>query len=190
MLYSSLVGFCPPLHFLVGRLPLNPAKYLMKLIKESIEKRKMADKKDIPPSTPDFLAKFVDSFDHSPEKFTYEHVFTGCAQNILAGSDTTSIALSSIIFHLLHEPSTLSKLREELRAAVKNGNVSNPITFSESRDLVYLQAVIKEGFRINPSTGLPIARVVPPGGAKISGVFFPEGVRHLQAVTTVSQSDC
>lgn len=40
----------------------------------------------------------------------------------------------------------------------------------------YLQAVIKEALRMHPATGLPLERVVPAGGATISGYFFPEGV--------------
>jgi len=40
----------------------------------------------------------------------------------------------------------------------------------------YLQACIKEGLRVHPATGLPLARVVPKGGAIIAGTAFPEGV--------------
>lgn len=40
----------------------------------------------------------------------------------------------------------------------------------------YLQACIKESLRLHPATGLPLARVVPEGGATISETFFPAGV--------------
>lgn len=40
----------------------------------------------------------------------------------------------------------------------------------------YLQACIKEGLRMHPATGLPLARVVPNGGTTICGRYFPEGV--------------
>lgn len=39
----------------------------------------------------------------------------------------------------------------------------------------YLQAVIKEALRLHPATGLPLWRVVPEGGAEISGQYFPAG---------------
>ena len=39
----------------------------------------------------------------------------------------------------------------------------------------YLQAVIKEAMRLHPATGLPLWRVVPDGGAEISGQYFPAG---------------
>jgi cytochrome P450 len=40
----------------------------------------------------------------------------------------------------------------------------------------YLQAVIKEALRLHPAAALPLERVVPEGGATITGSFFPEGV--------------
>ncbi|KAK6193521.1 hypothetical protein LQW54_012388 [Pestalotiopsis sp. IQ-011] len=49
------------------------------------------------------------------------------------------------------------------------------VTFKETQGMPYLQAVIKEALRIHPATALPLERVVPEGGATISGRFFPEG---------------
>lgn len=42
----------------------------------------------------------------------------------------------------------------------------------------YLQASIKEALRLHPATGLPLARVVPEGGATLSGTYFPAGVSY------------
>lgn len=47
------------------------------------------------------------------------------------------------------------------------------LTFQEAQKLPYLQACIKEGLRVHPATGLPLVRVVPDGGATISGRYFP-----------------
>ncbi len=51
------------------------------------------------------------------------------------------------------------------------------LSFQEAQKLPYLQAVIKEGLRLHPATGLPMVRVVPKGGATLAGRFFPEKVR-------------
>ena len=109
-------------------------------------------------------------------KNTRFDTFTGCAQNIAAGSDTTAISLSSVIYFLHKYPSTLKELRRELDAAEANGRISDPITFKEAQDLPYLKAVILEGLRIHPAVGQPMVRVVPDGGAKIAGHYFPPGV--------------
>lgn len=52
------------------------------------------------------------------------------------------------------------------------------LTFQEAQKLPYLQACIKEGLRMHPATGLPMARVVPEGGATIAGRYFPAEVSH------------
>ena len=39
----------------------------------------------------------------------------------------------------------------------------------------YFQTVMKEALRMHSATGLALWRVVPAGGAEISGRFFPEG---------------
>lgn len=68
------------------------------------------------------------------------------------------------------------QLRAEIDEKRAKGEISSPVTFAESQNMPYLQAVIREGLRIHPSTGLPMQRVVPKGGAQIAGKFFPEGV--------------
>jgi cytochrome P450 len=96
--------------------------------------------------------------------------------NIIAGSDTTAVSLSSILYNLMKYPRTLRKLREEIKHCEEKGRCGNPnVSFKESQDMPYLQAVMKEALRIHAATGLPLWRVVPEGGVEICGYFFPEG---------------
>ncbi|KFY13167.1 hypothetical protein V492_03442 [Pseudogymnoascus sp. VKM F-4246] len=123
----------------------------------------------------DFLSKVLALHHAAPDKVTMNDVITTCTVNVGAGSDTTGISLSSILYHLTRNPSTLRKLRAEIEEGVQRGTVSAPITFQEAQSLPYLQAVIKEALRLHPATGLPLARVVPDGGAVIAGTRFPGG---------------
>lgn len=79
---------------------------------------------------------------------------------ILAGADTTAIVQKGIIYHLLRNPAAQAKLRAELDAAA----ISFPASFAETRDLEYLDAVIKEGLRMHPPVGNILERVVPASG--------------------------
>jgi cytochrome P450 len=126
--------------------------------------------------TMDFLSKFLQRHSENPDVLTPYHVLAGCVSNMVAGSDTTSISLSAIIYHVLHNPEVLKKLREEIDQQCPQDKASANITFAKSQEMPYLQAVIKEALRMHPATGLPLERVVPEGGVTINGVFFPQGV--------------
>lgn len=94
---------------------------------------------------------------------------------IIAGSDTTASAIRSTLLRLLTSPRVLAKLRAEVDAAVADGRVSNPIQQNESKDLPYLQAVVKEGLRITPPFLGQIAKEVPAGGDTYNGIYLPAG---------------
>ena len=103
-------------------------------------------------------------------------------QNMAAGSDTTAISLSAILYYLLKNPRAFDTLRREIDTQQKEGTISQHVTFKESQDLPYLQAVLKEALRMHPATGLPLERIVPEGGAEICDRFFPAGVSYRLAL--------
>ncbi|RAL03462.1 cytochrome P450 [Aspergillus ibericus CBS 121593] len=102
---------------------------------------------------------------------TDRYIQVSAASNIGAGSDTTGIGLSAVVFYLYRSPEKLETLRKELNDACPGSEIS----FPEAQKLPYLQAVIKESMRLHPGVGFPLFRVVPRGGAVICDKFFPEG---------------
>ncbi|KAJ5619161.1 hypothetical protein N7510_003145 [Penicillium lagena] len=186
LMYSTLVGIYPEWHpRLFG--PLSRFKwsgaggraYLSSFVKEKIrlheEKRNDPEPASNGFKTQDFLEKLMSARDKDPEKVTDYHLFIMGLSNVSAGSDTTAISLSAIAWNLLHNPETLRKLRQEIDDFTAQGKCSAEVTFKESQDMPYLQAVIKEALRMHSATGLPMWRVVPDGGAEISGRHFPAG---------------
>lgn len=123
-----------------------------------------------------FLTKFLAKHSVDPVVFSKYHVLAGCTSNMVAGSDTTAIGLSAILYYLLKSPTSLQKLKDEIDSFTRQGNLSASPSFKESQQMPYLKAVIKEALRMHPATGLPLERVVPEGGVKICGQFFPKGV--------------
>ena len=124
----------------------------------------------------DFITKFLALQEKNPAKMTDRDIHVSINGNLAAGSDTTGITLTAILYYLLKNPETLRKLREELDTASNDGRVSDPITFKEAQELPYLQAVIKESLRIHPAVGFTMPRVVPKGGTELMGRYFPGGV--------------
>ena len=124
----------------------------------------------------DFITKLLQLHEADPSKVDMKDVFSTLLTNIGAGSDTTSISLGSVIYHLCRYPYAMENLRKEIDDMEKSGSISNPVTFSQTQQMPYLQAVIKEALRMHPATGLPLGRVVPKGGKVIAGQMFSEGV--------------
>lgn len=188
MKYATLIGIFPSLHrhlysiknYWAGAKGAGRA-YILSFTKERIREHQTTPKavSETPESSTamvDFLTKFLAKHSDSPDAFTSYHVLTGCTANMVAGSDTTAISLSAILYYLLTNPECLQKLRAEIKSCEEQGNLSEFPTFQESQQMPYLQAIVKETLRMHPATGLPLERVVPEGGATISGHYFPEGV--------------
>ncbi|KAL4760588.1 uncharacterized protein BDW70DRAFT_150715 [Aspergillus foveolatus] len=127
----------------------------------------------------DLLTKFIQAGKDRPDFMTEKRVLTMAVSMAFAGSETTAISLAAIFYYLLKNPEYMARLRAELDNAVTDGIVENRssglVTWSESQKLPFLDACIKEAFRIHPAAGLPLERVVPASGIDIAGHFIPGG---------------
>ena len=95
--------------------------------------------------------------------------------NINAGSDTVASTTRAIFHYLFTHPTTLHKLRSELDKAKADGKIQSTCpTWHESQSLKYLNAVIKEGLRLNPALSLPLERVVPAAGITLTSTSETE----------------
>ena len=129
--------------------------------------------------TVDLLSKFLAAQEARPEFMTDTLVQTMAVSMAFAGSETTAISLGAVFYYLLRTPSAMERLRAELDEAGRKGvfgdNETGLVTWHESQKLEYLDACIKEAFRLHPAPGLPMERIVPPQGAEIAGHFVPGG---------------
>jgi len=178
--YSTFVGVFPALHAML--FPLLPKSgghaYVGNYTRSQIASKEQAlkdPKIEKREGKEDFVSKFLDIKSEDPEKMTALDIFTICQSNIGAGSDTTAITLSAVLYYLLKHPRTFETLRKEIDDGATAGMVSDPVTFKEANEMPYLQAVIKEALRLHSATGLPLARVVPPSGADLAGHHFAAG---------------
>ncbi|KUJ08628.1 cytochrome P450 [Mollisia scopiformis] len=178
--YSTFVGVFPWIHqYLYSRLPMTGGHgyvygYTLRQIENRQKELKNPESKNRE-GPPDIMTKILLAHEADPEKMTKMDLITMCQSNIGAGSDTTAITLSAILYNLLKHPRTWEKLRTEIDDAEKEGQISDPVTFKEAQSLPYLQAVIKEALRIHSATGLTMPRIVPAEGTTLAGHFFPGG---------------
>ncbi|KAK3348529.1 cytochrome P450 [Neurospora tetraspora] len=94
-----------------------------------------------------------------------------------AGSDTTTVAIRSTMFHLATSKKAYVRLQEEIDKAVREGKISSPVRAEEGKQLEYLQACIYEGLRMQPPFSGLLMKSPPKGGDTINGMFIPEGTR-------------
>jgi cytochrome P450 len=127
----------------------------------------------------DLLSMFLKAKADRPDFMTDQRVLTMAVSMAFAGSETTAITLASVFYYLLQNPVCYQKLMNELETAVREGRIENrangTVSWTESQNLPYLDACIKEAFRVHPAAGLPLERVTPPQGMEIDGHFIPGG---------------
>ena len=93
----------------------------------------------------------------------------------IAGTYTTSSTLQWAMAKLLHNPETLSKAQRELRQTIGRGNT---VEESDIPKLPYLQAIIKDTFRLHP----PFPLLLPhkaEADVEVKGLTVPKGAPVL-----------
>lgn len=93
---------------------------------------------------------------------------------IIAGSDTTSTALASAFFYLVHNPKKLAIAVAEVRRTF--GEVEEIVKSPKLNELIYIRAVLDEGMRMSPPVGGILPREVLKGGITIDGEKIPGGI--------------
>jgi cytochrome P450 len=188
MPFLDLLLLKNPLYLLAAKYGLVDATFpVARFAQQRMAERYPKDPKSVLPTTspspslsqPDLLSKFMQAKTDRPEFMTDSLVMTMAVSMAFAGSETTAISLSSVFYFLLKNPRCMEKLMEELDSKDREGYFHDKekgvVTWSESQGLPYLDACIKESFRLHPAPGLPIERIVPPQGADIAGHFIKGG---------------
>jgi cytochrome P450 len=180
LLYMGTVGLFAEMHPLFvwwnklsgGR---NAGVALEKLAKKSLEKAgKQGISNEGASRSDPFVSKLIRM--HEGGTVGTDDMIDSIGANIAAGSDTTAITLSAAFYHLYRNPDILAKLRAEIDGR------PDPISFEESQQMPYLQAVINETLRIHPAVGYLLRRKVPQGGSCLAGRQFPQGVGQTLAL--------
>ncbi|KAJ0420668.1 cytochrome P450 [Aspergillus carlsbadensis] len=162
-------GFiAPPMAFAQKYLPVRR-------IKEQLsDSRKMGQHHDL-------LDQFLEAHKRNPEIVSQNELVDLGLMVVVPASEAVRTAIAVLIYQVLKAPErVLAKLRHELDSVIPadtnqdSGTPNIPPWALVSTQLPYLDACIKETFRIHPSTGFNMERVTPPGGAVIDSHFVPE----------------
>ncbi|CAN1312231.1 Flavonoid 3'-monooxygenase [Linum perenne] len=100
-----------------------------------------------------------------------------------AGTDTSSSTVEWAIAELIRSPKIMAQLQSELDSVVGRDRL---VTELDLPKLPYLQAVIKETFRLHPSTPLSLPRIAAES-CEINGRHIPKGATLLVNVWAIAR---
>ncbi|XP_012856958.1 PREDICTED: cytochrome P450 76C1-like [Erythranthe guttata] len=92
---------------------------------------------------------------------------------VAGGSDTTATMVEWVMTELMHNPSIMQKVQQEVTNVVGANNV---VEESHASKLHYLEAVVKETFRLHPPLPLLVPRY-PSESCTIGEHTIPKGSR-------------
>ncbi|PKU68301.1 flavonoid 3'-monooxygenase CYP75B3-like [Dendrobium catenatum] len=101
----------------------------------------------------------------------------------VAGTDTTSSTVEWALAELIRHPNLLKQAQIELDSVVGSDRL---VSESDLPNLPFLQAIVKETFRLHPSTPLSIPRIASKD-CEIDGYLIPEGSTLLVNVWSIAR---
>ncbi|KAI3433980.1 uncharacterized protein J3R85_006958 [Psidium guajava] len=131
----------------------NAIRIASGFVRERIEEKKIGrddDRRDFL----DVLLKFEGNGKDEPAKFSEKQINTFILEIFLAGAETTSSTIEWAMTELLLNPESMVKVTSELSRVVGS---DQKVQETDIDQLPYLQAVVKETFRLHP----PIPFLVP-----------------------------
>jgi cytochrome P450 len=136
----------------------------------------LSRRQDHPSDRPDIIGLILDANEKEGNTFTVPYMAAQLSDVIIAGTETTSLALSTATHFVSRDPEVLRKLQEEIRTRFSSYDEISPGSVA---DLPYLNAVISEAMRVMAPVPWPPSRVVPVQGDSVEGYHLPEGVSLL-----------
>ncbi|KAF2016936.1 cytochrome P450 [Aaosphaeria arxii CBS 175.79] len=107
-----------------------------------------------------------------------EDVRTEAGNLIIAGSDTTAVTLTYLVWAVLNQPQLQADLEREI------ASLSADLTLSELEDAPLLNSILDEVLRLYGAAPGALPRIVPSQGLSVNGFHIPEGVEvSTQAYT-------
>ncbi|KAM5572682.1 geraniol 8-hydroxylase-like [Rosa sericea] len=153
-------------------------KYFGKIIDlvETIAQQRLELRKSTESATKnDVLDTLLTITEENSEELNKNQLYHFILVLFVAGSDTTSSTFQWAMAELLHSPEVLSKAQLELNEVIGKGN---PVEESDITRLPYLQAIIKETFRMHPAVPLLLPRKAE-SDVEIEGSTVPKGAQVL-----------
>ncbi|KAK6245332.1 hypothetical protein SCA6_008422 [Theobroma cacao] len=154
------------------------AKELDHILEEWLEEHKQKRNSGNAESEHDFMGMMLSLLNDAAELPSYNADTINkatCLAIILGGTDTTTVTITWALSLLLNHRDVLEKAQHELDTYVGR---ERPVQESDVKNLVYLQAIIKETTRLYPAGPLSVMHESVED-CTTAGYFIPAGTRLL-----------
>ncbi|XVF05365.1 hypothetical protein REPUB_Repub05bG0165800 [Reevesia pubescens] len=153
---------------------------------DAIEARKQAPSDDL-------LSRFMKRRDAGGNLFTSAVLQRIALNFVLAGRDTSSVALSWFFWLIMNHPEVEQKIINEISAVLRNTRgpdhkkwLEEPLVFDEADRLIYLKAALAETLRLYPSVPQDFKYVVQDDVLP-DGTFVPAGSTVTYSIYSVGR---
>ncbi|GKV37579.1 hypothetical protein SLEP1_g45597 [Rubroshorea leprosula] len=129
-------------------------KIISKFVKQRMEEKKLGEEM----KTKDFLDALLEYQREGKDgagKLTEQNVFILILEMFFAGSETSNSSIEWAMAELLRHPESMREVKEELDRVI---GPNRKVEESDTENLPYLQAVIKETLRLHPAVPLMLPR--------------------------------
>lgn len=183
--YAFTVFHLPWLDMLMKSLMPSKSKgfgafkrFIASTVNERLANRPSQNTAQAKAEKPDLLAHFIQTQEKYPLEMSDDRILTNCAGSLLAGSQSPSMVLDTVFRFLATTPSAQDRLYEEIARSRSSPSLS-PIPYATLQTLPYLDAVIRESYRVHGQGILPLERMTPsPSGLTLpSGTVLPPRVK-------------
>ncbi|KAK8697831.1 hypothetical protein V6N13_113966 [Hibiscus sabdariffa] len=155
-------------------------------MKEAIEARKQAPSDDL-------LSRFMRKKDVGGNNFTSVVLQRIALNFVLAGRDTSSVALSWFFWLVMNHQEIEQKIFDEISMVLRNTRgpdskkwLQEPLMFDEADKLIYLKAALAETLRLYPSMPQDFKYVVQDDVLP-DGTFVPNGSTVTYSIYSVGR---
>lgn len=127
----------------------------------------------------DFFQALMEDKNGHPNNLEWGEIVAEVSIMMNAGSATTAIAMTNVLFQLIKNPPIMKTLVEEIDAALEDDDEddeSGVIAYDKVKHLPYLRACLDESLRLFPPTPQGLPRETPPDGINVLGDYIPGGV--------------
>lgn len=169
---SGINSELPLVGFIGRHLPISSIKAMFRASEymSNYGRRAIINARTSSESSRNIFAGMIHESEKGSDSLTDEDVVTEAGNLIVAGSDTTAITLTYLVWAVLSQPQLQKELEGEVQDLV--------VDYDEAalENLPLLNAVIKETLRLYGAAPGSLPRAVPEGGATLGGHFIPEGI--------------